>query len=192
MEEEGLLAENADPMAKMKASGTLVPTRSAQLHALLDHFCDSGLGSLDPLQCQVVVGIETPANLRSEGLEAASWPTFNHFHHMDSTTSTSTGNARVVGFSAVFPTVGSLAEAGAIVAEALIGKLSSSISIPREDMDIDKPLHLYGVDCLVAFQIHNWFAKKLGADVAVFATFMGIGMLAVGRSSYKQASWVGC
>lgn len=123
-------------------------------------------------------------------------PNFNHSHQMDRTTSTDTKIDKSVDFSTLFPTVTSVAEAVATVADALKHKFSSSISIPKKDMRNDKSLRLYGVDSLVAIELRNWFAKKLDADVAVFdilgeSTFKGNGMLAAARSSYKQAWWVG-
>ena len=197
MEEEGLLAENADLMAIMKAPGTLVPLRSAQLHALLDYFCDPALDLLSPLQTQAVVGIEIPENMRSKGLEPAAWmyePRFNHFFQMDKTTTTDSTVDKIIEFATLFPTLKSVTEAGTVVADALMDKLSSSISIAKSEMDVDRAMHQYGVDSLVAIELRNWFAKKLGADVAVFdilggSTFAGIGLLAAGRSEFRQASW---
>lgn len=199
MEEEGLLAENEDLMARMKAPGNLVPILSSQLHALLDFYCNPEQNLLTSLQCQAIVGIENPANLRSKGIEPASWmyqPAFRHFFQMDKTSNIDTGSDKVVDFATVFTTVGSVAAAGMLVADALMDKLSSSISIAKEDMNVDKPMHQYGVDSLVAIELRNWFAKKLNADVAVFdilgdSTLADIGVLAAGRSLYKQASWNG-
>ena len=198
MEDEGFLAENPDLMTKMKASGTLISINPVQLHALLAYFCNPSLGLLSPSQSQVLIGIELPAKLRSKGLEPASWmhqPTFNHFFQMDKIVSADTNVDRSVDFAALLPAIGSKAEAGARVADALMEKMSSAIAIPKEDMDMDRPLIQYGVDSLVAVEIRSWFAKKLEADIAVFdilgnSTFREIGWLAVGKSPYKQSSWV--
>ena len=197
MEEEGLLAENKDLMTRMKAPGNLVPILSSQLHALLDYYCKPGHELFTPLQCQTVVGIEVPAKLHSKGIEPPSWmyqPTFRHFFQMDKNTTTATGVDKAINFATVFTSVGSVAEAGMLVADALMDRLSSSTSIAKEDMDVNRPMHQYGVDPLVAIEIRNWFAKKLNADIAVFdilgdSTFADIGVLGAGRSSYKRASW---
>lgn len=113
---------------------------------------------------------------------------------MDKTSSSDSGVDKAVDFATLFTTVGSLAEAGVLVSDALMDKLSSSISIAKEDMNVNKPMYQYVADSLVAIEIRNWFAKKLNADVTVFdilgdSTFADIGVLGAGRSSYKQASW---
>lgn len=50
MEDAGMLAENADLMAKMRTAGTWMPVLPKELRALLDHFCDFGLPVLSPLK----------------------------------------------------------------------------------------------------------------------------------------------
>lgn len=197
MDEEGLLAENKDLMAKMKAPGTLIPIQSKQLHALLDYYCNPNLDLLNEAQCQLAVGIELPANVRAKGLDPAPWmyqPALNHLFQIVGSEVSASGGDALTDFVSLFATSSSQVKAGAIVTEALMNKLSTSIAIAREDMDADKPMYQYGVDSLVAVELRNWFGKKLGADVAIFdllgeTTFRSIGVLAAGRSLYKQEAW---
>ena len=121
-------------------------------------------------------------------------PMFRHFFQMDKISISDTGVDTAVDFATVFTTVGSIAKAGILVSDALMDKVSSSISIAKEAMDANKPMYHYGVDSLVANEVRDLFAKKLNADVAVLdilgdSTFAEVGVLAAGRSSYKQASW---
>ena len=197
MEEEGILAEDAELMARVKASGAIIPMVPQELHALLDHFCNPALELLSPVECQAVIGIDTPANLHSRSIEPSSWihrPIFSHLFQMDRRGAEATNSDRTVDFMAAFSTARSIAEAGDIVADALLGKLASSISIPKEDMDSDKPVHHYGVDSLVAIELRNWFARKLNADVAVFdilgdSSLTDLGRLAAMRSSFRRVPW---
>lgn len=46
--------------------------------------------------------------------------------------------------------------AGLPVTEVLMEKLVKSVSIAKEDMDVDKPMYLYGVDSLMAVELRNW------------------------------------
>lgn len=39
-------------------------------------------------------------------------------------------------------------------------KLVKSVSIAKEDMDVDKLMHLYGVDLLMAVELRNWLPRK--------------------------------
>ena len=83
MEEEGLLPENEDLRAKMKAAGDLVQILSSQLHALLDYYCNSDQARFIALQCQAVISVEILATtLRLKCIKPASWmyrSTFRHF-----------------------------------------------------------------------------------------------------------------
>lgn len=202
MEDEGMLAENFDLMAKIRAAGTWMPVLPKELHALLDHFCDPALPVLSPLKCHVVIGIETPVNLRAKGLEPSSWmhqPIGRHFFQLPGTTDSSTSISAVaekkaVDFPALFASVGSLAEAAGIVTRALVEKLAKSLSIAKEEIDATEPMHRYGIDSLMAVELRNWFASKMNADVAVFeilgeSTFVAVGSVVAGRSSFRQAEW---
>lgn len=40
--------------------------------------------------------------------------------------------------------------------------------MPVDDIESDKPMHVYGVDSLVAVEMRNWLSKELRAEVAVF------------------------
>ena len=197
MEEIGLLASYPDIMAKMKAPGNLIPLFPKDLEALLDYFCNPSLGVLSPLKCQVIVGIETPANMTGKGHELSVWmssPMFRHLFQIDSTDSGIVTSQKVVDIAASFKSMVSLDEAAAFVADLTMDKLARSMSTAKENMQIDKSLRLFGMDSLVAVELRNWFAKKLKADITVFdlmgeATFAEIGLLAANRSAYKQASW---
>lgn len=126
-------------------------------------------------------------------------PIGRHFFQLagtiDSSSSTGASAANtVVDLSALFASAGTLAEVGCIVTQALTQKLAKSVSIAKEDVDIIEPMHLYGVDSLMAVELRNWFAQKLNADVTVFeilsdSTFAAVGLLVAGRSSFRQVEW---
>ena len=84
----------------------------------------------------------------------------------------------------------SLANAAAIVTETLMAKLAKSILIEKKNVDVDKPMHQYGVDSLVAVELRKWFARNVSAEVAVFeilgeATFAAGGKLDAGKCTYR-------
>jgi len=196
---EDLLTENDDIMNRLSSTGHLPPVSLNELFALLDHYYDPALPLSTPLKCQVITGVEIPAKPRAESREEPYWmrqPLFRHLYQIDGTTINSSAAAeQALDFAALFTASSSLSEAGSIVSLALMQKLSKILSIPQKDMDISKPIHLYGVDSLVAVELRNWFAKELNADVAIFeilggATFSSMGNSAAGKSKYRQASWV--
>lgn len=60
-----------------------------------------------------------------------------------------------------------------VLLTALTHKLSRYLSIPKENFDVDRPLHSYGVDSLVAMELRNWFLKVLKVEVSVFEVLGG-------------------
>lgn len=59
-------------------------------------------------------------------------------------------------------------------------KLARALSIQSSDIDIDQPLHTFGVDSLVAVELRNWIAKQFAADVPVFEIMGGRTVAAIG------------
>jgi len=199
---EGLLAENEALMERFNRTGTLAAVSQNELFSLLDHYCDPGLPLPTQTECQTVTGLKIPANLHTNGIDEPSWmhqPLFNHLYQIDgATTSSSSASSlkqQTVDFAAAFANASSLTEAGTLVTEELAKRLSKILSIPVEDFDLERPIHTYGLDSLVAVEIRNWFQKELKTDVAIFeilggATFSGVGLSAAGKSEYKKQSWM--
>ena len=67
---------------------------------------------------------------------------------------------QAVDFAALFASGSSQAEIEVSITQALVHKLSRTLSMAPEDLDVEKPMHVYGVDSLVAVELRNWFAKR--------------------------------
>ena len=198
---EGVLAENKDLMDRFIRTGTLNAVSQQELFALLDHFCDPSLElpSLTTANCQTITGIKLPASLRSQGIDEPSWmrqPMFRHLHQIDETgaSSSSTAADQALDLATAFSKMASVEEAGSLVAQELAKRLGKILGIPAGDIDLDKPMHTYGLDSLVAVELRNWFVKELDADIAIFeilggATFATAGISAAGKSRFRQATW---
>ena len=48
---------------------------------------------------------------------------------------------------------------------ALIEKIASISMTPKEDVDLDKPLAVYGMDSLLAVEMRNWITNEMAADI---------------------------
>jgi hypothetical protein len=59
--------------------------------------------------------------------------------------------------------------------------MSSSFLVARL-IDVAQPLHIYGVDCLIAVEMRNWFMQTLKVDVAVFEILGGATTATLGRT----------
>ena len=55
-----------------------------------------------------------------------------------------------------------------VVVGGLLQQLARALSMAVEDIDVSRPLHVYGVDSLLAVELRNWFARVWKADVTVF------------------------
>ena len=196
---EGFLAENGGSLNRSIRTGILPPMSEAELFALIDHYCDPSLNIIQPLKCQAMVGIETPANIQAKGMEEPYWmhqPLFRHLYQIDSTAGASTATGeQALDFASLFAAAATLSEAGQIVSEALIKKLSKILGMQQEDMDSTKPMASYGVDSLVAVELRNWFTRALSAEIAIFEilgepSISAVGNTVAGKSQYRQASWV--
>jgi hypothetical protein len=199
MVSDGFLAENPGVMERILSYGSMVPITRDDLYALLDYYCDPTMPILSSLECQTVVGMNTPQNIRAVGRDEPSWlqqPIFNALHHLpgENSTNTTFGNGGR-DFRAEFSEATSLTEAGAIVSEALVAKLARSLSNIPDDVDLRTPIHSYGVDSLFAVELRSWIASQFQADVAIFeissgASFTTLGMTVASKSSRRKAEWL--
>ncbi|KAB8234976.1 type I polyketide synthase [Aspergillus alliaceus] len=173
-------------------NSVLEPVSEAQFHALLDSYCNPAK-SLDlGLNCQTSIGI-FPA-VMERGAGRAYWlekPLFGFLKPKEAFHGDQLGQGRGVNIAAAFQSAASLAEATALIVEALTLKLCKVLSLSESDIDKDKPLHEYGVDSLVAVELRSWFSKEMQADVAVFdimgrATVASLAQLTAGRSKLDK------
>ncbi|KAK8115468.1 hypothetical protein PG984_011970 [Apiospora sp. TS-2023a] len=92
-------------------------------------------------------------------------------------TSSATGPCTTRKKAALFRAATTEDERTGVVLESLAQKLARGLS----DVDVKRPLHLYGVDSLVALELRNWIGKEFAADVPVFELMSGRTVLAIGQ-----------
>lgn len=175
MGDVGIVAENANLTRGKEAIGDLAPVFETEFLALLDHYCDPGFFQ-PPELSQIVIGLVTPAQFKGKGLEPPDWllerPLLRGLSrdaNEDRKGPAEGGDIRPDrNWAEELGRASSITEATEVVVEALKRKLSKATSVPQEEIDTKQPLHVYGVDSLLAVEIRNWFAKVLKADVAIF------------------------
>ncbi|KAI0415149.1 polyketide synthase PksD [Xylaria grammica] len=158
--------------------------------ALLDIVCGPDYYSPGPaVKSQITIGITTPAELiqgDDKPLEHLYRSFFAYFNQTGSSSS-NTGATTMASPGALFRQAETAEEMAKVVVESLVRKLARALSIQPEDVDRDKPLHLYGVDSLVAVELRNWIAKEFSADVPVFELMSGKTILAIGEFVTKMS-----
>lgn len=68
----------------------------------------------------------------------------------------------------------SIDEVAYFVMEALVKWIPRTVVVPKDRMDMNKPIHVYGIDSLTAASLRNWFAKVFGVNIAVFEILVGV------------------
>lgn len=54
-----------------------------------------------------------------------------------------------------------------MIASAVVSTLATLLMRPVEDMNIDVPIASFGIDSLVAIELHNWIRQKLALRISV-------------------------
>jgi len=197
MIDDGLLAENPELLNRVLAYGTLNPVSRQQFFAILDYYCDPQLPILAARDSQAVIGLGVGGGPGLDGVNLEKQPLFRHLLQANQRREPGQGEDKedMASFKQSLSESDSLIAGGNVVVQALIWKLSKSLSTMQgKDIDIHKPLHSYGVDSLLAVELRNWISKEFLADVAVFetlgaSTFSTLGMLVAGRSGIKHPAW---
>ncbi|KAL8893510.1 MAG: hypothetical protein Q9192_005191 [Flavoplaca navasiana] len=199
MLEVGFAAERQSVTESLQAAG-YEGIHLAEFIAMLDYYCNPSLPISSPTKSQVVTGVATPASLKSKGRPEIFWmskPLFRHLRQMDMANGDRMDESKPgINYKALVESADSMIAAENIVARALVEKLAMSLSKPEADIEMDKPVHAYGVDSLVAVELRYWFLKEFKSEVAVFdilgtGSITQLGLLAVRQSEYLQASLVG-
>jgi len=198
MLEAGFAAERQQVTDSLRAAG-YEGIHQIEFLAMLDHYCNPGLPLPAPSDSQIITGIGTPASLSSKGIPKIFWmsrPLFQGLRQMDRVK----GDVKeklnsAIDYKALIESANSLAAAGDLVAGALAKKLSTSLSMPEDDIEVDKPIHAYGVDSLVAVEIRYWLLKEIKAELAVFEilgskSISQLSVLAARKSEFLQASCI--
>ena len=196
MMSEGVVAENEHLSTGIAGSGDLIPITPEVFHALLDYYCNPALELESADSYQAVIGLEVPAAMLEKGLTEPAWMqrrTFRHLRQIGLDASSTSLSGRTADYAALLREATSLGDAARIVTDGLVQRLSRALSIPPEDIDTSKPLHVYGVDSLLAVELRNYFAKELSADVPIFditggASFEVVGLTVARKSHFCPAA----
>ncbi|KAK1978867.1 KR domain-containing protein [Colletotrichum cereale] len=155
--------------------------KQSELMTLLDAVCDPSYDCAPSARgaAQVVNIIDSPESLyrlTKEGvLPWMTKPLFSGVLRLgqNSWSTTRDGSAVAddeddINYVALVVAADSAEEAGDVVAQGLMRKLSKSLCVAPESLDVGKAAHVLGVDSLIAVEVRYWFAKRLAVEVAVF------------------------
>ncbi|KAF1974305.1 polyketide synthase PksD [Bimuria novae-zelandiae CBS 107.79] len=191
MRSVGVIAESEQLQKHFQGSKGFVQIEEVEFLSLLDICCNPSFYP-EGHQCQMVMGLETPASLIARSLElpeVLQRPLFARFSQIPGRSdSSSDGTAGGVDAGRLFRQAESTAERAQVVVEALSKRLARTLSIKYEDVDTHQALHAYGVDSLIAVELRTWLGKEFAADVPVFEIVSGKTIEAVGELVAKTSA----
>lgn len=123
-------------------------------------------------RAQVAVGLATSADFRSRGLPEPTFmktPLFAQLRAVGAAASAGGGDDDEGGVSVAHALkfADGLDAAAALVQDALVRRLARTMTLARDDIDVSKPIHAYGVDSLVAMEFRNYIGSDCGYEIAV-------------------------
>ena len=203
MSDVGIVAENERYSRGKEAAADLAAITEKEFLALLEVYCDPELEHrADEMKAQPIIGLVTPAQFRARGMEPPAWierPLFAALAQTEvegetEAPSPEDGAGGEMYCTTRFIQAESDEDAAAVAIGSLLQKLSRTLSMTVEDIDVSRPLHVYGADSLVAVELRNWFAKVWKADVTVFditgqGSIAALGGRVARESGLRRASY---
>ncbi|KAJ8059505.1 hypothetical protein OCU04_011166 [Sclerotinia nivalis] len=174
MSDIGIISENPEIFKNRDLMFETASVRETEFLALLDHYCNPNnqVGPLTPQESLPIIGLLTPSQFLSQGLEVPPWvqtPTFSPLAYIGRGDNVpNIGKSAHIDFRAQLQAAESVAQAKEVVSTAVVMKLAKALGLDMIDIDANKPFHAYGVDSLLAVELRNWFGKELDTTIAVY------------------------
>lgn len=183
---DGWSLENESLLKIFLQGSNIMEMPQEEILAVMSHYCDKNSPD-DTSRAQLMLGLELPADAIRRGAELSGWmsePMFLNLHQVtvdDSGDCVRSGQGNGWDLLKDAQTAASIDIAADIITEAITARLCKILSTSTANLDINQPLHVYGVDSLIAVEIRNWFQQVLKVDVAVFEILGGATVLTLGR-----------
>lgn len=197
MGDVGFIAENQNYVKGKEVAADVAAISEREFWSLLDVYCDPKLElTSEEMTTQPILGLITPGQFQERGLEPPPWTERALFSQLSITEiqegstvplHAAHGGGEDVDRAARFVTAGSDEEAAKLVTKSVLDRLARALTTTPDEIDASKPLHVHGVDSLLAVELRNWFAKVWRADVAVF-DITGQGSIATLAESVAKKS----
>lgn len=198
----GYLTGLTNFIAGMQRAKEYIPMYTKEIIGLLEIYCDPRTTlSVESIGCHVIVGLRPPAYWKDGEIVPSTMkqPLWGHMHHLPlppgegeeeggMTRESETGSKNVFNVAKELLMSGSLTEAAEVISQALAQRVSAVLGTPRHSIDVQKPMHSYGLDSLSAIDVRNWAGKVLEADLPVFEILGGTTFATAGISIARRMS----
>lgn len=187
----GIIAEKEKYQVARELAGDMDPIEEDQFLAVLEIYCDPSAPLLTTDKAQLLLGARTPEDFAAQQNYTLPRqllrPLFAGFKKPRDTSTQSLDGRRTDDPGGLFRQAVSPCDRSDIVVQSLAAKLARSLGILLEDIDATRSLLDYGVDSLMAVELHNWIAHDFDANVAVFDIMGGATLLAIGDLVSKRS-----
>ncbi|EDN96866.1 hypothetical protein SS1G_01792 [Sclerotinia sclerotiorum 1980 UF-70] len=194
IESAGTVAENKDVEKGLDSAGFLIPISQVSLCGILDYYCNPAR-NINELNCQTVVGVATPGYANTKGkdfpqiLKRSLWRALTIGGSQDSSPSGLATANKQLDYAELLSKAKSLPEAVGIVEAGLLKKLSGALGIPVDSIDTTRPIHVYGVDSLLAVSLRGWFKKEFRSNISVFDIIGNSSLDTVSGMAASRSQW---
>lgn len=179
MRDDGAIHESADLKSRFASASGMKPVATADLLAVLDHYCDPSLPPLVQDRCQLLIGLTTPDEVRARaGAAPETLRGTRLFAGFDVVLAREAGpgggdSAAPDEVAQRFARALSAADRVDVVATALREKVARALGVEADHIDSARGLADYGVDSLMGVELRNWIRRDFGVSVAVFEIMQG-------------------
>ncbi|OXV11891.1 hypothetical protein Egran_00348 [Elaphomyces granulatus] len=164
----GYVAEHAELIDSFDAQGHIT-LKADEFMALFQASISGETINGHEFPVQLVTGFGTGGYMASQGRSLPYYlddPKMSHIAEVDSTNAGSEDTDK--SWQAQLSQISSVSAGADLVAAALRSKLAKQMMVSLEDIDISKPMTMYGVDSLTAAEIRAWSFRDLQSDVSIF------------------------
>lgn len=186
----GYVAEDLAVLNRVRKSG--------QSLALSDDDVINAVGTaiIKPLeQGQVLLGLNCgpgpqwdPSSKSSMGRDGRFLPLrYRQPSGASGPANTGDGDANAQPLAVRLQQAGSTDEAGSLISDAICRTLADIFMIPATEIDLTKPLALYGVDSLVAVELRNMLMLQAAADVSIFTILQSVSLAALAADTVAKS-----
>jgi aryl carrier-like protein len=149
--------------------------RETEFHALMECAIEGDVQGSSG--AQVMTGLATGGSAVAAGIDLPYYLDSKRFSKM-ALTGMRSQSAALDSASAPTHTLiaaaESLEEASLAITNALVKQVAKMLQMPIDEIDVERFLHSYGIDSLVAIELMNWALKEFKSSVTVFDVLAGV------------------
>jgi hypothetical protein len=168
----GWVAENKDSMRTQTAT-LFELLREDEVHSAIEFLIDPMYQKINHHRStphsQLVLGLPTAELCQQNGIPSPSYLNYSLFTHQRNTTAAKAAESidqKTISTAVLLSSVSSIDDAVSVVSDGIVERLSSLLSIPVSDLDVQR-FGFGAIDSLVSMEFRSWIVKELKADVSL-------------------------